>query len=164
MFIDEKGRLFGRINILDFSIIVILIGALGFMVPKILNSKTTNPMFNKSETIVTGIWIETIPEFAANTIQKGDSVRDAVKNVTLGRVTDIVIKDSVIYAADDKGQQVVSSKPGYKSIQVTLEGPGILSENAATFDNADEFVGKTVEFRFGRVAGWGYISSLKKKE
>lgn len=167
MVIDNKGKLFGKINIIDLFILLIIVAALVGLGPKFITSRTVNPIFNTAEKIVVEVYIEETPEFVASLIKKGDLVKDPARNAALGNVTDIKIDKSVFFAPNDKGEIVKTSKPGYNSIIVIAEGTGIYADGTTqvgvSFESADQFVGRTQEFRIGNTAVYGRISSFKKK-
>lgn len=167
MFIDNKGKLFGKINIIDFLVILIVVAAIAGLAPKFIKSGTSNPIFSKADTIVIGIYVEEASEFAINDIKKGDLLKDPVRNSTIGKVVDIKTAPSVYFAANDKGEYVKTTKQGYLSATITVEGTGIYSDRTTqggvTIDNVDQYIGRLQEFRVGNSAVYGRISSLQKK-
>jgi hypothetical protein len=167
MFIDNKGKLFGKINVIDLLVILIVIAAIAGLAPKFIKSGTSNPIFSKAETITVGILIEEGPDFSINDIKKGDFVKDPVRNSSIGKVVDIKTAPSIYYQPNDKGEYVKTTKQGYLSATITVEATGLYSDRTAqggvTIDNVDQYLGRLQEFRVGNSALFGRISSLVKK-
>lgn len=159
MFIDNKGRLFGKVSIVDILIVlVVVIAAAG------IGYKFKSSPLLKQDKLEVVLFIEEAPEYTAPAIKVGDTIREVAKGGTLGTVTDIVVGDSIAYAANDQGQYVKSSKEGYKSIKITASALGTFSSNGVKFNNADYYIGSNYEFRVGNVALYGRIMSISKKE
>jgi hypothetical protein len=161
MIIDSKGKLFGKISVIDILIVAVVLAAALGLVYKFKVSKTES-IFTKPDTIQLVIYTEEAPDYTAADIKKGDIVKDPVKNAVFGKVIDVKVDKSVSFAQTDSGDIVVSSRPGYVSIKVYVEGKGILSASGATFDNADYSIGKAFEVRAGRSTLWAKISEFKK--
>ena len=162
MFIDNKGKLFGKVSIIDILIIVVVLAVAAGVVYKFKQSKVAG--FVPQQDIEIQFYQEDTPDFATNDIRKGDTVKDPARNAVFGVVKDVTVGNSISWAADSRGIQTASSREGYKSILVTVEGKGIYSDNGVTFSGSDYFVGKTLEIRAGNSALWVRVKSIKKKE
>lgn len=162
MIMDEKGKLFGKISIVDILIVLVVLAAIAGVGYKFAKSKVASP-FVKPDTIQIQFYGEEIPDYAAKAVKKGDAGVDPVKNSVFGSVTDVKIDKSASYGTDAKGQYVRSSKDGYSSIYVTLEGSGTYSDNGVKFGSDLYFIGKTMEVRVGNTALWVRISDIRKK-
>ena len=159
MFIDSKGKLFGKISIVDILIIlVVVIAAAG------IGYKFKSSPLLKQDKLEVVLFIEEAPEYTAPAIKVGDSIREVARGGTLGTVTDIQVGDSIAFAANDQGEYVKSSKEGYKSLTITASALGTFSNNGVKFHNADYYIGSSYEFRVGNVALYGKIKSITKKE
>ena len=167
MLIDNKGKLFGKINVIDLFIILIVVAAVAGLAPKFIKSGTSNPIFSKSDTIITEISVEESPEYTINDIKKGDYVKDPVRNSYIGKVVDIKSAPSIYFAPNDKGEMVKTTKVGYQSATITVEGNGIYSDRSTqggvTIDNVDQYIGRQQEIRIGHASVYARISSFKKK-
>ena len=146
MIIDQKGKLFGKINIIDLIILVVVIAAAGILGYKFLAPKAQE---SSSSVAVVKYYIEEVSDFIADNVKVGDKCMDEAKNVPLGTVTAVEIGDAVSHATNDKGEYVESSKPGHKSMIITTE------VNATPFDHgmivgaSKYYVGHTFVFLAG---------------
>lgn len=161
MIIDNNGKLFGKISIVDILIVAVLLAAIGGVYYKFGRSKTVTP-FSKPDTIEVTFYIEDTPAFVANTIKEGDLVKDKVSNITIGKVTDVKIGPDIFFYPNSEGQAIASSKPGYASVQFTAEGQGVYSDTGAYFSGNEYFVNKQFELRVGKANIYPRISSIEK--
>lgn len=142
--IDNKGKLFGRVSIIDILIVLILIGAVGGAAYKYTKSKTESP-FVKSDKIRVVFYSEECPEYAANSIVKGASVRDGVQGSSFGTIVDKKVDKSISWAQNIKGEIVASTRPGYVSVYLVVDGQGIYSENGLTIGGVEYYVGQSMD-------------------
>jgi len=167
MVLDDKGKILGKVNIVDILILLIFLSSIVLVGYKVSKSVMANP-FVKSDKLIIKIYSEEAPEFAAKAVQQNDIVIDFDTNSTFGHVTKIDIGPSVSYSADDKGQIIQTSKPGYASVIFTVEGTGIykdgVTESGVTIDNVNFYIGRTITYKVGHSIIQGRIYDLKKAE
>lgn len=167
MIIDSKGKIFGKINIVDIIILALVLISVVFVGYKLSKSIFSNP-FNKPDNLIIKIYSEEAPEFAVKAVKQNDIVIDFDTNSTFGHVTKIDIGPSVSYAADDKGQIVKSSKPDYASVIFTLEGVGLfkdgVTESGVKIDNVSYYIGRTITYKVGHSIMQGRIYDIQKSE
>lgn len=161
MIFDKKGKLFGKISIVDIIIIVVIIAAIAGLYYKFGKSGTVTP-FTKTEKIQMSFYHEDVPDYIVNKIKIGDAVKDRVQNVVFGKVTDIKVGPDIVFNPSAGGQAVASSKPGYSSITVTVSGQGIYSATGSTFGGVEYYIGKAVELRVGLTDYYPRVSDIKK--
>lgn len=107
--IDEKGRVFGKINIIDFMVILFLV----FLTPmfyfgyKILNAKKNVVVVEHKRMIQVEVKFSNILLEVANVVKEGDVARDPAGDVT-GTLIKIVTNESPkSYLLDSKDNQFV---------------------------------------------------------
>lgn len=161
MILDSKGRLFGKISIVDILIVLIVIAAVGGVAYKFSKSRTVTP-FTKPDTIQTVFYCEESPDFAVDAVKPGDIVREDIQSVSWGAVTKVDAEKSVSFATTDKGEIVATSKEDYKSAYITIEGTGIMGDNGVTFDSSQFYIGKSYVIRVGNIALYGRVYDFKK--
>jgi hypothetical protein len=164
MIIDNKGRLFGKISIIDLLVILVVITAAAGVGYKFTRSKTPSPLFVKTDLIRIKYYVEEAPEFAVDTVKIGDPVKESIQNSSLGHVVDIKKDKPIFWAQNDEGQFVAASRPGYASALITMEARGIFGSNGVSINNTDYYVGRTVILYVGNAALSGRIAGLEKIE
>ncbi len=162
MLIDDKGKLFGKLNIIDFLVILVILVGIGGVGYKFTKSKTISP-FVKTKDIVLTFYGDEIPEFAASKINKGDTSKDFDKGTYFGTVSSLKIDKAVSIGMNDQGQYIKASRPGFSSVMVTVEGKGIFDNNGVTIDNSDYFVGKSISLRLGNSVIFSRLYDIREK-
>lgn len=150
MLLDNKGKLFGKVSIIDFIIVLMLI--LGFfgLYLKSSKSKTITPLtLTKTSQIKTTFYTTELPQFVADSIKEGDIVKDSQLNTNFGKITSIKFDKSLVYTTNSDGEMLASTKPGFVSVKFEVQGNGLFSNNGVTFDSSDYFIGKTLLIKVG---------------
>jgi hypothetical protein len=162
MLFDKKGKLFGKISIVDILIVVIIIAVIGGVYYKFGKSGTVTA-FTKTDKIQMSFVSESIPNYIVNSIKVGDVAKDRVQNVVVGKVVNIAIGADKQVEPNSEGVVVMSSRPDYCSVTITVEGQGIYGENGSTFGGVEYYVNKPgTEMRFGNSFFYAKVSEIKK--
>ncbi|HOJ11745.1 MAG TPA: DUF4330 domain-containing protein [Clostridiales bacterium] len=160
MLIDEKGRLFGKVNIVDLIVVaVIVLGVLGVAYKYV---KSSSSLFKKTEDLQIVFYNEDLPKYVADSIKVGDKVKDSVKNTVFGEVASVETDNSVVFAPNDKGELTQTTRPGYVSMKLTVKGKGIYTDTGVIFNNTDYYVGRSLELRAGNGVIWTRVSEIKR--
>lgn len=162
MIVDGKGKLFGKISIIDIVIVLVIVVAVAGVGYKYTKSKTASP-FVKMDTIQLQFYQEEVPEYAAKAVNVGDAAIDAEQSSDFGKVVDVKVDKSVSWLQNPIGKIEPSSKPGYSSIYITMETKGVMGDTGVKIGNATYNIGKTVTLKAGKSIFYGRISDLKKK-
>ncbi len=162
MIIDKEGRLFGKVSIIDIItlILVVLIGFLFLKQLGVIGSKQVAVSLDQLEIT---FYQEEVNDFTAESVQIGQPTKETLKNVSFGEITKIEIGDPISWDKDPDGKQVSSSREGYKSIYITTETKGRLTENGALLAGEEYYVGQTIMFKAGNAIFYGDIAGFNKK-
>ena len=117
--IDEKGRLFGKVNIVDLLIVIIILAAGAFLGMKLLGPDSA--VANTQKVRVT-LYCEETPNYVAEQLEAGAEVWDSENNVTLGYLTDWRTGDSKSAVTDVTGKVVEITREDYFSATLVCEG------------------------------------------
>lgn len=161
MILDKKGKLFGKISIVDIIIVIIVIAAVAGLYYKFGKSGTVT-LLTKTDKIQMSFYHEDVPNYIVEKIKVGDIAKDRVQNVVFGKVTDVKVGPDIYFNPSASGETVASSKPGYSSITVTVEGQGIYNPTGPTFGGVEYYIGKQVELRVGIADFYPRVSDIKK--
>ena len=147
-FIDEKGRLFGKINLIDLLVILLVVAAVLAVIWKLGGNKAAEVIADNKYDAAYTVLVEDVPaeiaEYASSQI--GASL------VNNGKVMDAKI------ASVDAPESAVT--PGHKDLSVTVLGTAVSSGNVYTIGPQEirvgfEYILKTSEFELT-----GLISDL----
>jgi hypothetical protein len=161
MIIDKKGRLFGKISIIDILIIGVLLVAIvaGY---KYFAPSAAGSIPEKQDKLQIVFYQEEVNDFTAHAVKKGDPAKDAILHTSLGQVVDVETDKSVSWVKSDKGEFFASSKEGYSSVYITLEASGSTGGSGAVVGGSTYYIGQIVTLHAGNAAFYGRIYSIKK--
>ncbi|WHH58378.1 DUF4330 domain-containing protein [Petroclostridium sp. X23] len=163
MLIDDKGRLFGKFNIIDLLIVLVILGAAAGAFYK-FGKANVGPIVKQDEIIIK-FFADEAPEYAAKAVKVGDVATDDQKNTYFGQVIEEpVIDGSLSYGVNSEGKYVQSSKPGLASAIITVQGKGTKGQNGAVFGGVNYGVGETVVLNVGKSTIWVRVYDVEVKE
>ncbi|MGE4283446.1 MAG: DUF4330 domain-containing protein [Clostridia bacterium] len=163
MIIDNKGKIFGKINIIDLVIVLVIVGAAAGALYK-FGKANVGPIV-KQEDIIIKFFAEETPDYAAKAVKVGDSAADDNKNTVFGKVIDEpLIDESLTYGVNAQGQYVQSPKPGMASVLVSVQGKGTIGETGAIIGGVSYGVGHTMVLRVGKSKLWVKVYDFAEKE
>lgn len=138
--IDNKGRLFGKINIIDL-LVVLLIAA---VVARFAISTRNKPTSIETKTIQAMFLVKDVREATSSVIKVGDVVREVKTNVVLGEVTDVRVEPSQVFVDTADGRVVAATHPVFNDVYITVEGKGTASSNAVVIGNSEIRIGTSL--------------------
>jgi len=125
--IDEKGRLFGKINVFDLAVMLIVVFALAGVYYKfVYMNRIVNQTGSQTKAIV-GFFItkETAfnvdDSFTADAVSVGDVIKELRSNTEIGTVIRKEVKPASKAAANSEGKLVLSEIPNQKDIFIYIE-------------------------------------------
>jgi len=165
MIIDSKGKLFGKISIIDILIILVVIIAVAGIGYKFTRPNVGNSVFTKQEDIQIKFQLDEVQDFIVNAIKVGDPVRESVQNASFGKVSDIKTGDAIIWLTTEDGRNVKVSREGYYSVEITMDAKGMKDNLGVVIDKANYYVGQTITLYVGNAALYsGRITEITVKE
>lgn len=121
--IDDKGKLFGIINVVDLVVLILVIaiaGGIGYRVvsPK-LNANNESPLSDKKEIYVTLYSSLVVPE-VAQSLKAGDKLV-ANNQFTNAEIVSVESKPADYVSTDADGNAVLSEHPLWQDITVVVK-------------------------------------------
>lgn len=137
----KEGKLFGRINIFDFLIVVLVIAliAVGFLKFRTFNKTVDTD--SKGKITYTYI-INDVRRYTLDALKSGDSVFDSLTDVCIGKIVKIDSEDATNIDSLEDGKSIVSENKYKKDIILTIETPGSSTKEAF-------FANKSIELKVG---------------
>lgn len=158
--IDEKGRLFGKINIIDLIVLLVIIAAVAIVGLSFAKGDSTE----SQDTLVMKYYIEEANDFVAEKVQVGDMLYDDNEEIELGKVTDVEIGEPVSWAGTADGQYVQVSRDGFSSMIITGEVAGTKTDIGAEINGVKYGVGHTMVLRAGDAKLYLRVYDIAVKE
>lgn len=124
--IDKQGRLFGRINIFDLVVILVLVVIVGRVlyiklnVPEIVAPPQDNVVIEFRAEV-----LNPVAEF----VEVGQRITDKRTGIYLGEVKEIEITPLPVAVAGANGQVIWADSPRHVEIRMVLSNQGTVTEN-----------------------------------
>lgn len=137
MIIDNKGKLFGKINIIDVCVILIIAIAIGVTYFKFNLSAHSDVTTTNSKATYT-IRATKVRSFTADSISVGDKVFDRETDKFVGTVVDVTKKGATDYIELNNGSVVKADVPERYNVDVTIECPAIVRGGAIVTESGKQ--------------------------
>jgi hypothetical protein len=124
MLLDEKGRLFGKISIVDIGVLLLIIALLGgvyykfFMVDKNQNAAKFDMLEYK-------ILAEEVRQQSIDAIEIGANIYDVKTDSPMGKIVSKEALPATEQLTKADGTMVIAEKPGKFNLLVTIQVPGV---------------------------------------
>ena len=124
MLLDEKGRLFGRISIIDIGVLLLIIALMGgvyykfFMVDKNSNAA-------KFDTLEYKILVEEVRQQSVDAIEIGADIYDVKTDSPMGKIISKEVLPATEQLTKADGTMVIAEKPERFNVLVTIQVPGV---------------------------------------
>lgn len=159
--IDKNGRLFGRINIIDLSFIILVLAAALFVMYRAGVFSPEKTAASEGRILLT-MYQEEAPAFAASNVKEGDPVSESFKNVSFGRVVSVETGEPVNWGADEDGRQVETQRDGYRSLTLKMEAAGKTDSSGITIGGVKYYIGQVLVIRAGTSIFYARIENAEQ--
>lgn len=160
MIIDEKGKLFGKLSIIDIVTVLIVILIAAFLLNRFnILASTEGDSLEDLEVV---FFQEEVNDFSAKSVQIGDPTSEALKNASFGQVVEVILDDSISWDKDPDGKQISSSRDGYVSFRAKMLTKGQLGPNGLILNGSTYHIGQTITLRIGNSIFYGNIADASK--
>lgn len=158
-FVDEKGRLFGVINIIDLCILVIIVLIIGVAGYKLAGSRLNRSEINKKEILVT-IKCPMSIETTAKAIHPGDRFLTGSDYVN-GVVESVTYNDAYDTIETADGRFVWAKHPVLKDIHVVVKMKENPQDPLLKLGSQEMRIGKQIFMKTQRVELLGIIDNIE---
>jgi len=156
--IDEKGRLFGTINIIDLLIIILVVLlAIGFS----YKIKTKNTASIVKEVTVT-VRIPFIYPEEADSLKKGDQLVSGSDFIPF-YIEDVIIKPAAYLTTTSDGRALLVEHPLRKDVFVTIKGKATIVGASIKIANQEAKIGKEFYIKTLKTELKGFVSGIDIK-
>ncbi|MBI4734123.1 MAG: DUF4330 domain-containing protein [Rubrobacteridae bacterium] len=147
--IDEKGRIFGRINLIDFTLVlgIVVVAAIALV---FLTKQGKVVTVKEDKTIEYTMLVKAIRPEVAGFIKKGDLVKKQLTKNPIGIVKNIDVKQAQILIDTADGKRLTTISLVEVDARVTIETKGRTGEDIISTGNEVLRVGD----RFNIVTKW----------
>lgn len=143
--IDNKGKLFGLINIIDLTVLLILVLLVGFGVSKTLNTNTT--IVNKTQKVQYKIEINRVRDITVDAIEVGETLKEFKKNIVIGKIVSKDVENAIDIVKTSDGKIVEAEIPNKYKITLTIECDANVTNTLISTNGEELLVGKSLFIR-----------------
>lgn len=161
--IDEKGKLFGKLSILDIAVVLVIVLAIG----GVYISKSKTIKISKPTTVVYTAELIDLSKDIADGIKPGDILNDSAKNTDLGKIIEVVEKKPYELINENKqnGSYVKAVVPNRYVAKVVIENnAATVKKDETMISDFDIKVGKTINVRSTYYVARGVILDFTVKK
>ena len=147
--IDKNGKLFGKINIIDLLIVLIVIAAIIFVGLRFAGNDNDLGTYHA---VRMTFFAEDAPSFLAGKAVPGDPVIDYDTSNYLGTVGSYEAEDAYTYELDPTTGEIVKV-PVVNTcfLTFTCDAAGYVADDALRINNFEYNVGNTITMRAGQM-------------
>jgi hypothetical protein len=139
-FLDDRGRLFGKVNLVDLLVLVALVALAAFAL-----TRTSGAAAEQTDIRTTFI-IERIRPSSGLQINEGDQVRDDTGTL-LGVVEEAERMENILEVPTDQGELNPFPSPLFEDVRLVLKGTGNVSASPVRIGSVPLLVGKIIVLR-----------------
>lgn len=160
--IDEKGRVFGKINIIDFIFVVLLLSVIPVFYYGNKLTAMKKPPEKRYEKIIAEIkFLKVIPELAS-VVKEGDVDKDPGGNAA-GVLKKIVSsRNSRFTAMGNNEQVVVTEDPTMRDIQASFDLNCVNNNGDLDFEGYPVKIGSNIVFTTDLYSMQGIVVKIEK--
>ncbi|MBO8164473.1 MAG: DUF4330 domain-containing protein [Brevibacillus sp.] len=160
--IDNQGRLFGKVNLIDFLLILVVLGAVAFGVYKMTQGEV---VINAPEkTVTVQFYGNALYPFVVENIKEGDTIRSLESNDVIGKIVKIdEVKEAINLVSTADGRTVISEIPDKYSIYFTVEGKASLVNNILQAGSTPLLAGHELKIKGTSFTMFSVISKVQTK-
>ncbi len=159
--IDEKGKLFGKINIIDLCVVLVVVLAFSlFALKKVSLKKTENAGAEITYTVnVKSIRIQTVNELENS---KGMNAFMGKTGEALGVIGEVSPKEAQDFVVDKNGNYVKTVQPDRYDVTITITTTGTENANGVFTEGGKQlFIGEDVTISTNNIETTGEVTSIE---
>ncbi len=122
--IDEKGRLFGKVNVVDLIVLVIIVGVIGAVGYRLtssrLNAGDGNPLTTEDQYCYVTLYSSLVVPEISQSLEVGEKLV-ANSQYTDAEIVSIEETPAAYVATNDDGEAVLSEHPLWKDVTVVVK-------------------------------------------
>ena len=137
----KDGKIFGKINIFDFAILILIVALILVGTLKFRTLDKTVDSSNLGKITYTFL-INNVREYTANAFVSGDALYDSSTDVNIGVITNVSATPSKSFLSTQDGSLKEMENPYKYDITLTVETPGTVTDSGY-------YANKSIELKVG---------------
>jgi hypothetical protein len=143
-FLDERGRIFGKVNVVDILVLLVIIAVVVFAVVRFTGASSQSVPLKVTYTVeaVRQATVDAIQE----TVEVNGTVRDEGGTV-LGKVVRVDVRPTQAEYMTPEGEVEAFDSPIFNDVDIVVRGDGSKSGETARIGSVPMLVGRKVTLR-----------------
>lgn len=143
--LDERGRLFGWVNVVDLMVLALVIFVAARLGLKSRLLRAVNPSTVKPVEVV--LVVEDVRQATADAMEEGETVLNTKSNAVLGKLVKKEVRPAQKEVETADGRLVLAESPFKKDVYLTVRGEGQVTSNVIILGGAEMRVGASVAIK-----------------
>lgn len=161
--IDGKGRLFGKINIIDLLIVLMLVVIVGGAYYMFFGGDDKQVL--DAGTLIYDIEVTNVSKSFVDAINPGDPIKDSVRGNDLGTVVSKTAREATMMIEDFiNGRYVISKVPNTYDVVITIEAKANVTPANILVGGTEVKVGKKFYIKGKGYANQGFVIKMALTE
>jgi hypothetical protein len=157
--IDRKGRLFGKINIVDLLIVLLTIAIVGGVYFVFFGGADKQVV--ESTKVIYDFEITNVNTDFVDAINIGDPIRDSIRGNELGTLTSKASRPATMLNEDlANGRYVIADVPNSYDVVITIEAKAKITPANIIVGGAEVKVGKKFFIKGKGYANQGFVTKM----
>ena len=157
--IDKKGRLFGKVNIVDLIIILVILSLIGGIYFVFFGGSDKQVV--ETSKIVYEFEITNVNKDFFDAITPGDPIRDNIRGNEIGTVVSKVFRKATMLNEDlINGKYVIVEVPDAYDVVITIEGKANITPANIIVGGAEIKIGKKFSIKGKGYANQGFVTKI----
>lgn len=162
--VDKNGKLFGKINLIDFIILLVVVIAVVFAALRVTGVVGGREP-EKPVPVRMSFFGTEVPDYVMDYVSVGDKVYDYNAEVVLGAIESFETGAPLGYVVDDLGEAHEVNRTGHCSVTLTLVGEAVIGRDYGfTVDGNLYGVGHTTLLYVGEAKFYVKVSAIEPIE
>lgn len=159
--LDDKGKLFGKVNVIDLLLVFIVFAVVTVVGYKFLQPSDVPIAASGDTTAEVTFYGNALHPFVVDKIREGDQIRLASTNDVLGEITSVEQGPAELIASDAEGQWIKSEVPGKFKVYISIQGQAVSSRGSLKMAGVPMLAGADMEIKGPNYKIEGLISDVQ---
>lgn len=164
MIIDKKGRLFGKLNIIDLLVVIFIAAAICITCFKFASSSEKG-VTETNASIEYTIKVSAVRDFTVRQFKEGESLYDNETGKYIGKISAVKAEDSMDYVLKSDGTYSYAKRPERSDVIITVETKGLINGSGYFAEGIRQISPhSTIIISNNRLKTTGVVQSVRKLE
>jgi len=159
--VDNKGRLFGKVNIIDLAIILII---LAVVMGSLYKFKLYDRHTSDERPVTVTLMLREVSQETVNALQVGDQLTESTENLPLGKIISKEVRKALKEAPTADGRLVEAESPNKYDVVLITEGNLRVTGDQVLVGRRDIKIGLSLNIKSPRSVCFPVVTGFEVKQ